>query len=588
MLETVRRPAVVATILEKGPRVELARLIYPVSIGATVALGTYVRAVRTFAYDFPLNDGGLFFTMVQDLQRAHYQLPGFTSYNAAGIPFTYSPFGLYVAALLNDIMRISLTNIFRFLPLLIVTLTMLAFFLLARSVLKSRPVVLAALVSFALIPRSFIWLIMGGGITRAFGFLFALLALYTAHEMYEREEIGLVIPTALFSGLTILSHLETGTFLAYSMVIFFVCYGAHRKGLIHACLVAVGTAVVIAPWFITVVAYHGLAPFQAANQTGSSIFTGPADRQNIRNMIHVFGLGTNEPYFWLLGTFGLLGALIVVVRSFASVQRREYVLPALPIWWLVIVLLDNRAADTYTTIPVALCAGVGIAEMVIPALSRAMGDLCRHQRQGHLAERRRIRMVPHPRQPRQPRHAAGVRVDAGQDVPDSDLEARSVAGVRLPGFDLPRSLVHHDRGRLRLRLCPCRQRLLQHLVVADGRLPLRPRLQRPRRDDLRSPRQLIIRCGCDDRCAVVQESGFFRALCEALSLMWLGIAGRNGIESEMRSAIRTERRLLSPLHHRTVFLDYTNFGRATKAGLTPSRDGATHASCRAIRACLCH
>lgn len=375
MLETVRRPAVVANILEKRPRVEIARLVYPVSIGAAVVLGAYVRAVRTFAYDFPLNDGGLFYTMVQDLQRAHYQIPAVTSYNAADIPFTYSPVGLYVAAILNDVTHISLTNLFRFIPLLVVILTMLAFFLLARSVLKAKPAVIAAMFAFALIPRSFIWLIMGGGMTRAFGFLFAVLALYSAHEMYEREEIGLVFPTALFSGLTILSHLETGTFLAYSMVIFFVCYGAHRKGLIHASLVAIGTAVIVAPWFITVVAYHGIAPFQAANQTGSSIFMGPADRQNIRNMIHVFGLGTNEPYFWLLGTCGLLGALIFVVRSFASVQRREYQLPALPIWWLVIVLLDNRAANTYTTIPVALCAGVGIAEMVIPALSRAMGNL---------------------------------------------------------------------------------------------------------------------------------------------------------------------------------------------------------------------
>ncbi len=375
MLETVRRPAVVATILEKRPSVEVARLVYPLSIGAAVALGTYVRAVRTFSSDFPLNDGGLFYTMVHDLQRAHYQLPAFTTYNAAAIPFTYSPFGLYVAAILNDVTHISLTNLFRFVPLIVVVLTMLAFFLLARSVLKSKPAVIAALLAFALIPRSFIWLIMGGGMTRAFGYLFALLALYTAHEMYERDEIRLVLPTALFSGLTVLSHLETGKFLAYSMVIFLLCYGAHRKGLLHATLVAAGTAIIVAPWFITVIAYHGIAPFRAANQTGSSIFTGPADRQNIRNMIHVFGLGTNEPYFWLLGTFGLLGALIIVVRSLASVHRREYRLPALPIWWLVIVLLDNRAANTYTTIPVALCAGVGLAEMVIPALNRALGDL---------------------------------------------------------------------------------------------------------------------------------------------------------------------------------------------------------------------
>lgn len=374
MLETVRRPAIVATILEKRPRIEFARLIYPLSVTAAVVLGIVVRAARTFRYDFPLNDGGLFYAMVQDLQRAHYQLPGFTSYNAADIPYTYSPFGLYVAALSNDITRISLTSLFRFIPFLVTCLAMLAFFLLARSVLKSKPAVIAAMFAFSLIPRSFIWLIMGGGMTRAFGFLFAILALYYVHEMYERGDRRLAVPAALCSALTILSHLETGKFLAYSMVIFFVCYGANRKGMINAALVAAGTALITAPWLITVISYHGIAPFRYANQTGSSIFTGPADRQNVRNMLHVFGLGTNEPYFWLLGTFGLLGALIFLVRSFAAASRREVVLPALPIWWLVIVLLDNRAANTYTTIPVALCAGVGIAEMLIPALNRALGD----------------------------------------------------------------------------------------------------------------------------------------------------------------------------------------------------------------------
>ncbi|MGI8858048.1 MAG: hypothetical protein ACR2JW_20100 [Thermomicrobiales bacterium] len=374
MLETVRRPAVVATILEKRPRIEFARLVYPLSIGAAVVLGVIVRAARTFATDFPLNDGGLFYRMVQDLQRAHYQLPAFTSYNAANIPYTYSPFGLYIAALLNDITRISLTNLFRFLPLLVNCLTILAFFLLARSILKSRVAVIAAVFTFALIPRSFIWLIMGGGMTRAFGFLFAVLALYTAHEMYERGDRRFIAPTALFSGLTILSHIETGKFLAYSIIIFFVCYGANRKGVINSVLTGAGTLLIVAPWFLTVISYHGLAPFQAANQTGSSIFSGPVDRQNIRNMIHVFGLGTNEPYFWLLGTFGLLGALIFVVRALSAAAEREITLPALPIWWLVIVLLDNRAANTYTTIPVALCAGVGLAEMVLPALNRALGD----------------------------------------------------------------------------------------------------------------------------------------------------------------------------------------------------------------------
>jgi hypothetical protein len=140
---------------------------------------------------------------------------------------------------------------------------------------------------------------------------------------------------------------------------------------IASVLLGACTLVLTAPWWGAVIADHGLQPFLSARQTGSSIFTGPADRENSMRMLHVFGLQTNEPYFWLVGTFGLLGGLIWLIRALAASSRRAVVLPALPIWWFAIVLLDNRAAGTYTTLPVALLAGTGIADMLIPALRRA-------------------------------------------------------------------------------------------------------------------------------------------------------------------------------------------------------------------------
>ena len=348
------------------------------SISAVIALGVYRPCgPHLLPLTFPLNDGGLFYTMVQDLQRAHYQLPAFTSYNAADIPFTYSPFGLYVAAILNDITRISLTNLLpfrsparrdvhdaRFLPA-----RPLHSQIEARGGCGDR-------LAFALIPRCFIWLIMGGGMTRAFGFLFAILALYYgARDVRARARSRLVVPTALFSGLTILSHLETGKFLAYSMVIFFICYGANRKGLIHAALVA---------------ARHGadhraLVDHRRRLSWHRALPGGEPDR-----LVYLHGARGPAEYpqhdpclrprheraLFLVARHLRLARRAHLRRSLPRhrVPRREYLLPALPIWWLVIVLLDNRAANTYTTIPVALCAGVGLAEMVIPALNRAIGD----------------------------------------------------------------------------------------------------------------------------------------------------------------------------------------------------------------------
>jgi hypothetical protein len=371
VLETLRKPSATTASAAERVRSDVVRRWYPLTIAAITLFGFVIRAVRILRYDFPLNDGGLFYVMAQDLHRSHYLLPFDTAYNGAGIPYAYSPLGMYVAEILHDVTRLSLPAIFRIVPLLVCTGMIVAFFFLAREILRARVAVIAAVLSFVLIPRSFVWLLMGGGLTRAFGMFFAIIALYYVHRLYTRRDTRIVIPAAIYSALTILSHLETGKFLAYSVVIFFLCYGLHRHGVIASALLGAGTLALTAPWWGTVLAYHGLQPFLAANQTGSSVFTGPADRMNSMRMLHVFGLQTNEPYFWLIGTFGLLGGLIWLIRALAASSRRAVVLPSLPIWWFAIVILDNRAAGTYTTLPVALLAGIGIADMLIPALRRA-------------------------------------------------------------------------------------------------------------------------------------------------------------------------------------------------------------------------
>lgn len=377
MLETLRKPAATATATDTDAErlhALLRRHWYALTIGVITAFGFIIRAARIWRYDFPLNDGGLFYTMARDLQRSHFLLPFTTSYNDAGIPFAYSPFGMYVVALLGQITPFALDTLFRSVPLLVTTGTIVAFAFLAEEILRTRAAVIAATLSFTLIPRSFIWLLMGGGITRSFGMLFAILALVSAHRLYARREMRAIIPTAIFAALTLLSHAETGKFLAYSIVIFFLCYGLHRQGVIASAAVGVGTLLLTAPWWGTVIAYHGLQPFRAANATGSSVFTGEGDRLNSLRMLRVFGIQTNEPYFWLIGTFALLGALLWVARSLAASSRRSVVLPALPLWWFVIVILDNRATGTYTALPVALLAGVGIVDMLLPALRRAVAS----------------------------------------------------------------------------------------------------------------------------------------------------------------------------------------------------------------------
>ena len=104
---------------------------------------------------------------------------------------------------------------FRFVPLLASLLTILAFYGLSRAVLRDETAVACAVVAFALLPRSFEWLIMGGGVTRAWGFLFAVLALWQAYRLYTDGDRRAVVLTTLCASATVLSHPEMAWFVAY-------------------------------------------------------------------------------------------------------------------------------------------------------------------------------------------------------------------------------------------------------------------------------------------------------------------------------------------------------------------------------------
>ena len=346
---------------------EEPRLFRLALVGALL-LGLAVRAYHVLSYDFPLNDGGLFYMMAGELRDAGYRLPAQTDYNGIGAPFAYPPFGLYVAALLADVTPLALIDLFRLLPLLVSVATVAAFGLLAGAMLRSTVAVVAAVVAFALVPRSFIWLLMGGGVTRAFGILFALLALHQVYLLYTRRSARYEAPAAVFAALTVLSHLETAWFLAYSIVLFFLAFGRHRQGLLSSAAIALGTALLTAPWWGSVLAEHGLSPFVAASHTNDSILSDAGKRRYLLFSLLRF-VFTGEALFPIIGTIALLGVLVCVLT------RR----PFLPLWWAVIILLSGRSYPTLTMVPLALLAGIGVAEVLLPLASRLVG------REGSLA-----------------------------------------------------------------------------------------------------------------------------------------------------------------------------------------------------------
>lgn len=314
-------------------------------------VGSFLRLVPTFSSDFPLNDGGLFYLMAQELQNSHYALPAYTSYNSEHIPFTYPPLGLYVTALLSDTTGWPLLGVMRVLPAVLSTLTIPVFFILGRTLLDSWAQASFATFAFALLPRSFEWFIMGGGVTRAPGFLFALITIHQAYLLFARDQPRFLFSTVLFASLTVLTHAEKTWFVIYSMALLFVFYGRNRKAFINSFLIVVGVLTVTAPWWAIALSRHGLSPFLSAAQSGGGKWVSLWPLKTF--------YFTEEPLLPLFAVLGLLGL-------FMCLANQRWLLPA---WIVTIFLLQPRAAETPATVPLALLVGIAVDRMVIPAVS---------------------------------------------------------------------------------------------------------------------------------------------------------------------------------------------------------------------------
>ena len=316
----------------------------------SMLLAAMVRLSYVMVAQLPLNDGAMFVTLVRDIQGNGLGLPFFTSYNAADLPFAYPPLPFYLVALLSQFIGWSPIDIIRIAPALVSLLTIPAFFALCRNVLGAGLVTQYAVLAFALLPMSFAWLIMGGGLTRAPGVLFAILAINQMLVAYRDARPRDAALATLFCALTVLSHPENAWFAAYTIAGMTLLLGRSRKGLLTAAAVAVGTLILSAPWWLLVLWRHGPSIFLVFADSGTARGSG---------LIALLALRwTGEPLFPLLGALALLG-LIVCLK-----QRHFW----LPVWLTLIFLLQQRGTDQRAVLPLAMLVGIGFVHVLLPVL----------------------------------------------------------------------------------------------------------------------------------------------------------------------------------------------------------------------------
>lgn len=314
-----------------------------------IALGAWLRFSPTMIAGDVVNDGGMFFSMTQQVQEHRYTLPQAVSYNNLDIPFAYPPLPFYLTALLSDLFLLPLKELFRWLPAIVSTFSILAFYILARAMLKSSAPAVLGTAAFALVPRAYTWFVMGGGVSRALGQLFLLLVVWATYQAFTRKQARYLLWAILFGALVTLSH--PGQFLHAVILCAFLWLFLDWKAFWRALLIGLGVAVLTAPWWLAVTGRHGIEPFLAASQTGG--FSG---MPWLPLLLPTFA---EEQFLTIFTLFGLLGLA-------AQLIRRQYLLPFL---LLIPFLVDPRSASSVAILSLTMLAGIGLNDLVVPAIA---------------------------------------------------------------------------------------------------------------------------------------------------------------------------------------------------------------------------
>jgi hypothetical protein len=329
-------------------------LLTVVGVAAAMALGFAIRAVWVLPADFPLNDGGLFLLMVEAMQRALPGLPETVRYNGLDIPFAYPPLAFASAAALGWF-GVSPLDALRYLPLAVNTLSIGALAVLARVLLIRQVAVVVGTLLFAVMPGSYLWLIMGGGLTRSFGFLFALLGLAAACRLSTHHDRRTIIVLGVFAALTALSHLEMAWFLAVGSGAAYLALDRSRDGLVRLVAAGLLAAAIAAPWWLTVLPRYGLGPWLAAFQTASVATEIPPEASAPAD----------------LGEIASQTLAIICLAGLLMVGNRPLALLA---WIGLMVFLHSRSMLWLSAVPFALAIGAW-SGWLAAVLGRATGKV---------------------------------------------------------------------------------------------------------------------------------------------------------------------------------------------------------------------
>ncbi len=319
---------------------------------SALLFGGWTRIYPAIAAGFPINDGGLFYKMVEVLQENHYNIPSYFEFNGYQIPFAYPPLAFYLTALINDFLNIPLILLFQYVPAIILIFTIPVFYEFAKVILGDKFQAGIATLIFALTPRSLTWYIMGGGVTRAPGLLFLLLAIRSAYQTFVSPNIKNILLTIVFGTLVVLTHPEAALHSAGIILLMWLFKARSKKGLLTGAAIGAGVMIATSFWWAPLLLGQGFGPILSASKTS---LNGTAA------ILYPFVSFDDEPSITFIMALAFLGILTELASA-------KLFLPAL---YFLPFVLEVRSAANVAIIPLALLASAALCRLIIPGVYNA-------------------------------------------------------------------------------------------------------------------------------------------------------------------------------------------------------------------------
>ncbi len=334
--------------LEKYPWIISALII----LVATV-LGVFLRLQYVQKSDFPLNDGGLFFTMTKELVANQFRIPAFTSYNHLNIPFAYPPLSFYIAGFYSSFLHGDLLQFFRLYPLIINILSIPAYYFLVKELTDDQVTRYLAVFIYAISMPGYEWLIVGGGLTRSPAHTLFILSL-TLYLVYLRnQKRAYYFCAIILTGVMALHHAEYAWLYALTATLFSFVKLKPIAAIKHLLGFFLAGMVITGPYWFAVISQHGLGPVLAGFSGGDFGVNDPVARFILLSF-------SEENLITFLN-------IMIVIGLFYLLYTRNY---PLIFWTVVIGLFDSRSANRGLVLSVSIIAALGVTQIIIPGIRK--------------------------------------------------------------------------------------------------------------------------------------------------------------------------------------------------------------------------